>query len=195
MKNNITLYFTMLLIISALSILVFSGCGGCREKDEKLIDETIETEDISAGDAEIKELNYSGNLRVVSTDGSYIHEVILLNSEGDIVAKGDTGNPFTVPEGTFDVQVQGYTFPVTVERDKHTIVRVAEEMGLGKLRMISDDGSYIHPVVVTDMQDNVVAEGRSGFYIDLSPGKYRAAMRDLEVDVEIKKGETTYIRE
>lgn len=189
--NKIPVYLVLPLLIIVSALLVLPGCGGDRDKPPV---ESIEKEELSLNDTEVKGVEYSGNLRVVSTDGSYIHEVVLIDSEGDVLARGDTGNPFPVPEGTFNIQVQGYTFPVTVERDKQTLVRVAEEMGLGKLKMITADGSYIHPVVVTDQEGNEVAEGRSGFYIDLAPGKYRASMGERTVDVEITKGETTYIR-
>ena len=115
------------------------------------------------------------------------------DAEGEVIATGDTGNPFVVPEGTFDVHVQGYVFPLTVERGETTTANVQQEVGLGKLSMPAADRSYLHQIVVKDLDGNEVATGRSGIAIDLPPGTYLATMQNRTVEVEIRKGETTRV--
>lgn len=177
----------LVILLFPLVLVLLSSCSDRREPPPPPPAES------ESEPAEIRTYDYSGDLRIRSTDGLYIHDVIVKDAEGEVIATGDTGNPFAVPKGTFDVHVQGYVFPITVERDKTTTVSVQQEVGLGKLIMPAADRSYLHQIVVTDLNGNEVATGRSGFAIDLPPGTYLATMKDRTVEVEIRIGETTRI--
>ncbi len=180
-------------VIVILVVLVLLLLAKCADRAEPTLPETDKHE---SGIAAVQPPVFSGELRVVSTDGSYLHEVVVKNAEGETVATGDTTNPFPVPEGTFTVHVQGHAFPVTVDRDATVSVSVQEIVGLGKLSMPAPAGHpypFIVPIVVTDIEGNKIAEGRSGSAIDLLPGTYLATQEDRTVQVEIRKGETTRV--
>ena len=183
-----------IIILTIVIVLIIILLIRCRDQEDTPPPE-VRTDDESEV-TEIQKHDYSGALRVVSTDGLYIHEVLVKNAEGEVVAKGDTGNPFPVPEGDWTVHAQGHVFPVTVEPDQTLMVRVQEEVGLGKLSMPAPSDHpypFIVPIVVTDLEGNEVARGRSGSAIDLPPGKYIATQEDRVVEVEIRTGETTRI--
>ncbi len=183
----------MILVVVVVILLLLTRCSGCTDQS---LEDHEEAVDGTAAAAAVPEQDYSGELRIISTDGLYIHPVVVEDAEGVVVARGDTGNPFAVPEGSFTVRVQGQRFPVTVQRDQKMVVSVQEAVGLGRLSMPAPSGHpypNIVPITVTDLDGNEVATGRSGAPIDLLPGRYRVTQEERSLEVEITAGETTRI--
>ena len=189
--ENTRLFPVMVCVLAASLGL---GCHGCGTQAKAPTEVSGQASDVDRSDSPtaVRPATFC-TLRVTATDGSYVHEVLVTGMHGEVLARGASGFDLEVPAGEVQVAIQGHTLPLTLAPGEHRIVSVAEQLGLGRLRLDASDGSYIHEVVVTTLDGTVAATGQSGFFIDLLPGHYRATVQGQTFDVEVTRGADTVL--